>query len=39
MRVWTATEHASPALRARRLVITNSWVRTTIGPGLDMLFR
>ena len=26
MRVWTATEHASPALRARRLVITNSWV-------------
>src|SRR3954447_10091807 len=26
MRVWTATEYASPALRARRLVITNSWV-------------
>jgi AcrR family transcriptional regulator len=26
MRIWTATEHASPALRARRLVITNSWV-------------
>src|SRR3954447_18223229 len=26
MRVWTATEHASSALRARRLVVTNSWV-------------
>src|SRR4051794_24040779 len=26
MRAWTATEYASPALRARRLVITNSWV-------------
>lgn len=26
MRVWTATEQASPALRTRRLVITNSWV-------------
>ena len=26
MRIWTVTEHASPALRARRLVITNSWV-------------
>jgi AcrR family transcriptional regulator len=83
MRIWTATEYASPALRARRLVITNSWVaplavaiglpgwaamlvglinlrnetfarallanqparkihtqlRTTIGPGLDMLWR
>jgi AcrR family transcriptional regulator len=26
MRIWTATEYASPALRARRLVITNSWV-------------
>jgi AcrR family transcriptional regulator len=25
MRVWAATEHASPALRARRLVITHSW--------------
>ena len=25
MRVWAATEHASPALRARRLVITQSW--------------
>jgi AcrR family transcriptional regulator len=25
MRVWTATEHASPALSARRLVIVQSW--------------
>jgi AcrR family transcriptional regulator len=82
MRIWTATEHASPALRARRLVITDSWVaplsiavgvpawgamlvglinlrndtfarallagldakkihfhlRTTVGPGLDLLW-
>ena len=26
MRIWSATEHASPALSARRLVITQSWV-------------
>ncbi|MDA0161456.1 TetR family transcriptional regulator [Solirubrobacter ginsenosidimutans] len=26
MRIWSATEHASPALTARRLVITQSWV-------------
>jgi AcrR family transcriptional regulator len=26
MRVWAATEHASPTLRARRLVITQSWL-------------
>ena len=26
VRIWSATEHASPALPARRLVITHSWV-------------
>ena len=35
MRTWTATEYGSPALRARRLVITNSWVAPiTLAVGL-----
>lgn len=31
MRVWSATEQASPALRTRRLVITSSWVAPLTG--------